>query len=111
MSFDHRLSTSAFIILIGFSLAATQAAPAGASVGFQPISTDELKMRGEMLAPGAPAVILFRQVDRDDNGKTSHEDNYLRIKILTEEGRKYGDVEIPVSSGAGKASAASARGR
>jgi hypothetical protein len=99
MSFDHRLSTSAFIILIGFSLATTQAAPAGASVGFQPISTEELKMHGEMLAPGAPAVILFRQVDRDDNGKTSHEDNYLRIKILTEEGRKYGDVEIPYERG------------
>ncbi len=52
-------------------------------------------MTSEPLAPGAPAVILYRQVDRDDNGRTSHEDNYVRIKILTEEGRQYGDVEIP----------------
>jgi len=62
---------------------------------FQPATAEELKMTSEPLAPGAPAVILYRQVDRDDNGRTSHEDNYVRIKILTEEGRKYADVEIP----------------
>jgi transglutaminase-like putative cysteine protease len=67
--------------------------------GFQPISPDELKMTGEPLAPGAPAIILYRQVDRDDNGQTSHEYNYLRVKILTEEGRKYADVEIPFVKG------------
>jgi hypothetical protein len=64
-------------------------------VGFQPVSPDELKMTAEPKAPGAPAVILFRQVDRDDRGHTAHEDVYFRIKILTEEGRKYADVEIP----------------
>jgi len=68
---------------------------AKAAVGFQPVSPDELKMTSEPLAPGAPAIILFRQVDRDDNIHTPHEDNYFRIKILTEEGRKHADVEIP----------------
>ena len=68
---------------------------ARASSGFQPISQEELKMTSEPLAPGAQAVILYRQVDRDDNIHTPHEDNYLRIKILTEEGRKQADVEIP----------------
>ena len=66
-----------------------------AGIGFQAISPEELKMTGEPLAPGAPAVILYRQVDRDDNGRTSHQDEYVRIKILTEEGRKYANVEIP----------------
>jgi hypothetical protein len=56
-------------------------------------------MTGEPLAPGAPAIILYRQVDRDDNGHTSHEDNFERIKIFTEEGRKYADVEIPFIKG------------
>ena len=70
-----------------------------AGLGFQPISPEELKMTSEPLAPGAPAIILYRQVDRDDNGKTSHEDNYIRIKILTEEGRKNADVEIPFIKG------------
>ena len=58
-----------------------------------PISPDELKMSSEPRAPGAPAILLYRQVDRDDNGPM--ETNYARIKILTEEGRKFADVEIP----------------
>jgi Domain of Unknown Function with PDB structure (DUF3857) len=68
---------------------------AKAAIGFQPVSPDELKITSEPLAPGAPAIILYRQVDRDDNGHTSHEDDYLRIKILTEQGRKNADVVIP----------------
>jgi transglutaminase-like putative cysteine protease len=60
-----------------------------------PISLDELKMTSVPEAPGAPAVILYRQVDRDDSAKTGNEQDYVRIKILTEEGRKYADVEIP----------------
>src|SRR5208282_1931059 len=67
--------------------------------GFQPPNPEELKMTSEPLAPGAPAVILYRQVDRDDNGRTSHEDDYLRIKILTEEGRKHANIEIPYVKG------------
>jgi hypothetical protein len=62
---------------------------------WQPISPEELKMTSVLEAPGAPAVILYRQVDRDDSARTGNQYNYVRIKILTEEGRKYGDVEIP----------------
>jgi Domain of Unknown Function with PDB structure (DUF3857) len=60
-----------------------------------PISPEELKMTGEPKAPGAPAIILYRQIDRDDSGYTRREYNYVREKIFTEEGRKYADVEIP----------------
>lgn len=61
-----------------------------------PISPEELQMTSDSKAPGAPAIILYRQVDRDDsNASTPHEFNYVRVKILTEEGRKRGDVEIP----------------
>jgi len=70
-------------------------ASAWAGVGFQPVDPDELKMTSEPKAPGAPAIILFREVNRDDSGLNAHEDVYLRVKILTEEGRKYADVEIP----------------
>src|SRR5580698_1765221 len=72
---------------------------AKAGIGFQPVSQDELKITSEPRAPGASAIILYRQVDRDDNSRTSHEDNYYRIKILTEEGRKYADIEIPFVKG------------
>jgi hypothetical protein len=81
-----------FIAILGLSLAVEQAR---AEQGFQTISQEELKMTSEPLAPGAPAIILYRQVDRDDNSRTSHEDNYFRVKILTEEGRRFADVEIP----------------
>ena len=70
------------------------AVPAFANIGFQPVSPEELKMTSEPQAPGAPAIVLFRQVDRDDRGISSHEDDYVRVKILTEEGRKYADVEL-----------------
>jgi len=68
------------------------------ALGFQPVSPDELKMTSEPKAPGAAAIILFRELDRDDRGlatQTVHEEVYFRIKILTEEGRKYADIEIP----------------
>lgn len=70
--------------------------PVSAGDEWQPITAEELKMTSEPKAPGAPAIILYRQIDRDDsNPRTPHEYNYVRTKILTEEGRKYADVEIP----------------
>jgi len=57
-----------------------------------PITPDELKMSSEPNAPAAAAIYLYRQVDRDDN--EHFQTVYSRIKILTEEGRNYGDVEI-----------------
>jgi hypothetical protein len=69
--------------------------------GFPPISPEELTMTSEAQAPGASAIILYREVDRDDNGMTSHEDDYVRVKILTEEGRKQANVEIPFVKGRG----------
>src|SRR5438132_3687117 len=87
--------------VIVLTIASYRSPQVSAAVGFQPVSPEELKMTQEPLAPGAPAIILFRQVDRDDRGETAHEDNYFRIKILTEEGRKYGDIEIPFYKGKG----------
>ncbi len=82
-------------LAVGLALGMLAAQEAKAGIGFQPVSPDELKMTSEPLAPGAPAIILYRQVDRDDNGATNHEDHYYRIKILTDEGRKYANVEVP----------------
>jgi Domain of Unknown Function with PDB structure (DUF3857) len=74
-----------------------------------PIKPEELKMTGVPEAPGAPAVILYRQVDREDKLFGSKEHVYMRIKVLTEDGRKYGDVEIP--SLQGRYDISSVRGR
>ena len=74
-SFIFAIVNSTFIA--GLVLAGALLLPKSAfGIGFQPVNPDELKMTKEPLAPGAPAIILYRQVDRDDNGRTSHEDNY-----------------------------------
>lgn len=62
-----------------------------------PIDPADLKMTSEPKAPGAPAIYLYRQVDRND--VAYRETYYARIKILTEEGRKNGDVELPFIKG------------
>ena len=58
------------------------------------IPPDQLTMTSEPKAPGAQAIYLYRQVDRDD-GHAPSEFNFVRLKVLTEEGRKYANVEIP----------------
>lgn len=63
---------------------------------WMPVTPAELHMTEEPKAPRAPAIYLYRQVDRDDNG--SYEKVYVRLKILTDEGRKYGNVEIPFNA-------------
>lgn len=62
-----------------------------------PLDAEEVKMTTEANTPGAPAIYLFRQVDRDDTNSREH--NYVRIKVLKEEGRKYGDVELEYVKG------------
>jgi len=106
-----------FALIVTLILVST----ARAGVGFQPVSQEELKMTSEPAAPGAPAIILYRELQRDDCGVTCHstgtglmsadrfENNYFRIKILTEEGRKYGDVEIPLWESVGNISNINAR--
>ncbi len=88
-------SISCLATLVLLAIAISHPPMVNAGDRFQAVSGEELSMKSEPLAPGAPAIILYRQVDRDDNGTTSHQDDYVRVKILTEEGRKYADVEIP----------------
>lgn len=60
-----------------------------------PISPDDLKMTDLKEQPGASAVILDREeIDDDMNNVHSV---YERIKILTDSGREYANVELPYS--------------
>jgi hypothetical protein len=88
------------MVVVLMAGAAAQRTPPVSGDDWLPISPEEFKMNSVPEAPGAPAVYLYRQVDRDDS-RNGHEYNYVRIKILTEEGRKYGDVEIPFFKGEG----------
>ncbi|HEY0565960.1 MAG TPA: DUF3857 domain-containing protein [Terriglobales bacterium] len=60
---------------------------------WQPINPEELKMTSVPEAPGAKAVILYRDFYEDDDQYFATE--YVRLKVLTEAGRKYADVELP----------------
>lgn len=60
-----------------------------------PISPDDLKMTSLAEQPGAPAMVLNREeIDDDVNNVHSV---YERIKILTDAGREYANVELPYS--------------
>ncbi|HKW19434.1 MAG TPA: transglutaminase domain-containing protein [Terriglobales bacterium] len=60
-----------------------------------PISPDDLKMTDLKEQPGASAVVLDRE-EIDDDMNNAHS-VYERIKILTDAGREYANVEIPYS--------------
>jgi len=53
-------------------------------------------MTSDPAAPDAPAVYLFREERADD--KLHFHSWYARIKILTEKGKEYADVELPYES-------------
>ena len=60
-----------------------------------PITPEDLSMKTLPEQPGASAVVLLREETTDD--PHNHRTVYMRIKVLTEPGRKYADVEIPYS--------------
>src|SRR6266851_8838308 len=93
----RRLFVLVLLLLVGAAVRRTR--PVSAGDEWQPISPEELKMTSVPEAPGAPAVFLYRQVDRNDSQRAANEYNYLRVKVLTEEGRNYANVEIPFEKG------------
>ncbi len=79
------------IFLLSLSL------PAFAGEDWTAPTPEELSMKSQPEVPGAAAVYLDYEVISDEN----HHDTsfYVRIKILTEAGKSYGDVELPYDKG------------
>jgi len=90
MPMIRNLRSLAVVFLIQCAARVSQAAE------WLPPTAQELQMTEEPLAPKASAILLYRQVDRDDT--ISQERNYLRIKILTDEGRAFANVELRYDS-------------
>ena len=59
------------------------------------VTAEDLSMKTLPEQPGAPAVVLLREDVADDSN--NHRTVRMRIKVLTEPGRRYADVEIPYS--------------
>src|SRR5271168_3928739 len=57
-----------------------------------PVPPEDLALKDNPVSPGAHAMILYRENSID--AKQSSYIEYDRIKIFTEEGKKWGDVEI-----------------
>lgn len=62
-----------------------------------PINPADLALKDNPASPGSHAMILYREEHTDS--MQSFVTEYIRIKIFTEEGKKYGDVEIPFVKG------------
>ncbi len=91
---DRRTAMPLAVIACALSFAPLKAA----ADEWKPIDPAELKMTSEPKAPGANAIYLYREVDRKDAGRANTEYNYVRIKILKEEGREAANVIIPYYS-------------
>ena len=80
----------AFVLIFSLILCCL---PALAGDDWKPISPEELQMTSVPGAEGAHAVILYYEDILNDHA--SVENIYVRIKILSQEGRKYANVELP----------------
>ncbi len=63
------------------------------AVDWQTVNPAELQMKDLPEQPGVPAFILYHE--EIDNDQQHYESVYMRIKVLTEAGRKYADIQIP----------------
>lgn len=87
MRFRSALSASLLIFLL--NLLSASAIPAQ-TTSWLPVTPEDLNYQG---SPGTHAAYLYREFHTDDvDGFATY---YRRIKILREEGKKHGNVEIP----------------
>jgi hypothetical protein len=81
----HKFVRFGTLLLVG-------AVPFAARAQFQPPTQDELKMTSDAKAPGAAAVVLYREETEDD--PHHFRSVYARIKVLTEQGKDAATVRI-----------------
>lgn len=83
-------SFRSFLLLISLFLTLSCGAAFGGD-DWLPVPPEDLAMKDFAPMPGLHALILYHSVDRNDLQGT--EQQYYRIKILDEEGKKYANVE------------------
>lgn len=71
----------------------TQTAPVKVDpIPWRQVTAEELAMTAEPRAPGAPAIYLHTRVDQDNQYRI--ERIYQQIKVLSEEGRDRGNIQL-----------------
>jgi hypothetical protein len=97
MNPTHR-SVFGVVVVCLLLLSAARSLPA--TEGWLPVPPEDLALKDNPKQPGADAMILYRELADDASKAPSSGDTleeYVRIKIFTQAGTKYGHVEIPFS--------------
>jgi|WetSurMetagenome_2_1015567.scaffolds.fasta_scaffold50105_2 hypothetical protein len=92
----HKLPLLLFSLLIAGFLPKSPGARPAQLAGWETLSANELSMKEYAPYPGADAVVLLREEFIDDVRSIST--CHRRVKILTEEGKKFANIEIPYDS-------------
>lgn len=95
MSRFERIVLCLFLSAIAVVFLSPASAPAADD--WQPIDPADLALKDNPKAPGADAMILYRNSMVD--AQLSSDIEYFRIKIFTQAGTKHADVEIPFVKG------------
>jgi Domain of Unknown Function with PDB structure (DUF3857)/Transglutaminase-like superfamily len=70
---------------------------------------EELSMTSQPEVPGAAAVYLYREEKTEDSNHMFS--IYVRLKVLTDKGKEYSNVELPYAAGEGGVSISDIAGR
>src|SRR5438874_185561 len=92
-----KLTFGAFLTTAPLLICALAWTPLLAKDEWPRVTAEELALKDVPGHPKEHAVILLREEDTDDTHPQTH--YYYRIKILSEEGLKYANVEIPYWKG------------
>lgn len=88
---------AAALFLMGAGMLGWHSPAHAKDVAWLPATPEELAMKDNPLSPGSSAMILYREMITVD--PESSESHYMRIKVFTEAGRKWANVEIPYPKG------------
>lgn len=87
-----RTSSKLIAIVFGLALVITGLMRTARAEDWQPISKEDLDLKDNPKNPGASAMILYRESSVDTT--EAFIDEYVRIKIFTESGKKWGNIEL-----------------
>jgi hypothetical protein len=90
MNRSYRFVCSVAIFLVVLCVAPL---PPTAAESWLPVAPEDLALKDNPASPGAKAMILYRSSDIDANESDVQE--YVRMKIFTEEGVAEGNVAVP----------------
>ncbi|MCU0244107.1 MAG: DUF3857 domain-containing protein [Acidobacteria bacterium] len=91
----HRRSVRRSVLTAAFLALLAAGAAAAETQDWPPVTDEDKAVKDCPGQPGAPAVYLLRHQFSNDNDMSFRA--FFRLKVLTDAGKAYGDIEIPFS--------------